>query len=83
MKYICLGCFDKGEHEGATEGERQAMFDTCFEYDDHFAPTGIGLVEKRSASGNRPDPVLEERQSRNYGWSLCGNQGPTRRHSRP
>jgi hypothetical protein len=33
-----------------TEAERNAMFDTCFEYDDHlranghFAGAGVGLV---------------------------------------
>ena len=47
MKYICLGYFDKGKREGMTEGEQHAMFDTCFEYDDHLRANGIGLVEKR------------------------------------
>ena len=36
MKYICLGYIEKGKIEGMTEGEQQAMFDTCFEYDDHL-----------------------------------------------
>jgi hypothetical protein len=36
MKYICLGYFDKDKFEGMTEDERHAMFDTCFEYDDHL-----------------------------------------------
>ena len=40
MKYICLGYFDKSRHEGMTESERQAMFDTCFEYDDHLRANG-------------------------------------------
>jgi hypothetical protein len=40
MKYICFGYFDKGKFEGMTEGERQAMFDTRFEYDDHFRANG-------------------------------------------
>lgn len=40
MKYICLGYFDKGKHEAMTEGELQAMFDICFEYDDHLRANG-------------------------------------------
>jgi hypothetical protein len=31
MKYICLGYYEKAKHEGMTEGEQHAMFDTCFE----------------------------------------------------
>src|SRR5215467_10097002 len=33
--------------------------------------------------GNRLDPVLEEWHSRNHRWSLCGDQGTTRRHRNP
>ena len=40
MKYICLGYYDKGKHEAMTEGEQHAMFDTCFEYDDHLRVNG-------------------------------------------
>ena len=40
MKYICLGYYDKGKFDGMTEGERNAMFDTCFEYDDHLRANG-------------------------------------------
>ena len=40
MKYICLGYYDKGKFDGMTEGERQAMFDSCFEYDDHLRANG-------------------------------------------
>jgi hypothetical protein len=40
MKYICLGYYDKGKHQGMTEGELHAMFDTCFEYDDHLRANG-------------------------------------------
>jgi hypothetical protein len=82
MKYICLGHFDKGKREGMTESEQDAMFDTCFEYDDHLrARRALEWWRSASASGNRLDPVLEERQSRNDGRSLCGDQGTTRRHS--
>ncbi len=40
MKYICLGYYDKSKHEAMTEGERNVMFDTCFEYDDHLRANG-------------------------------------------
>ena len=40
MKYICLGYYDKGKFDGMTESERNAMFDTCFEYDDHLRASG-------------------------------------------
>lgn len=36
MKYICLGYYDKSKHEAMAEGERNAMFDACFDYDDHL-----------------------------------------------
>ena len=40
MKYICFGYYDKGKFDGMSEGERQAMFDTCLEYDDHLKAKG-------------------------------------------
>ena len=40
MKYICLGYYDKGKFEAMTESERNAMFDRCFEYDDHLRTHG-------------------------------------------
>ena len=40
MKYICLGYFDKDKFEAMTEGEQNAMFDICFEYDDHLRANG-------------------------------------------
>src|SRR5271154_6340186 len=40
MKYICLGYYDKGKMDSLTEGERDAMFDSCFEYDDHLRANG-------------------------------------------
>jgi len=36
MKFICLGYYDISKFNGMTEGDRNAMFDTCFEYDDHL-----------------------------------------------
>ena len=40
MKYICLGYYDKSKHDAMTEGERNAMFDACFTYDDHLRANG-------------------------------------------
>ncbi len=40
MKYICLGYYDKAKFDGMTEAERNAMFDTCFDYDDHLRANG-------------------------------------------
>lgn len=40
MKYICLGYYDKGKFESMSEREQQAMFDTCFDYDDHLRANG-------------------------------------------
>ena len=40
MKYVCFGYYDKDKFDGMTEAERNAMFDTCFEYDDHPRTNG-------------------------------------------
>ena len=40
MKYICLGYYDRSKHEAMTEAQKQAMFDTCFTYDDHLRANG-------------------------------------------
>ena len=40
MKYICLGYYDKGRFDGMTKADRNAMFDACFEYDDHLRASG-------------------------------------------
>ena len=40
MKYICLGYYDPGKHEAMTEAEQHAMFDECFEYNDHLRANG-------------------------------------------
>ena len=32
MKYVCLGYYDKDKFDGMAEGERNAMFDRCFEF---------------------------------------------------
>jgi hypothetical protein len=40
MKYLCFGYYDKGKFDGMTEAEQNAMFDKCFEYDDHLRASG-------------------------------------------
>ena len=40
MKYICLGYYDPARHAAMTEDERNAMFDECFEYDEHLRANG-------------------------------------------
>ncbi len=40
MKYVCLGYYDKSKFDGMKESERNAMFDTYFEYDDHLRANG-------------------------------------------
>jgi hypothetical protein len=40
MKYVCFGYYDKSKFDGMKESERNAMFDTCLEYDDHLRANG-------------------------------------------
>jgi hypothetical protein len=40
MKYICLGYYDKSKFDGMTAAEQNAMFDACFDYDDHLRASG-------------------------------------------
>jgi hypothetical protein len=46
MKYICLGYYEPAKYAAMTEDERNAMFDECFEYDDHLRADGqFGMGE--------------------------------------
>ena len=40
MKDICLGYIEPGKFEGMTEDERDAVFDVCFEHNDHLRANG-------------------------------------------
>ena len=40
MKYVCFGYYDKGKFDGMAESEQHAMFDACFDYDDHLRANG-------------------------------------------
>jgi hypothetical protein len=45
MKYMCLGYIKPGRFEGMTEDERNAVFDECFEYNDHLRANGHLVAE--------------------------------------
>ena len=51
MKYICLGYYDKDKFDSMSEADRNAMFDECFEYDDHLRANG------HSAGGEALQPA--------------------------
>ena len=40
MKFICLGYYEPAKNAAMTADERNAMFDACFEYDDHLRANG-------------------------------------------
>jgi len=40
VKYLCFGYYDKNKFDSMTESERNAMFDTCLEYDEHLRANG-------------------------------------------
>jgi hypothetical protein len=45
MKYVCLGYYNKSEHDAMPEAEQHAMFDECFEYGDHLRANGHVVAE--------------------------------------
>jgi len=45
MKYMCLGYLEPGKFEGMTDDERNAVFDDCFEYNDHLRANGHLVAE--------------------------------------
>ena len=45
MKYICLGYIEPGKFEGMTEDQRNAVFDDCFEHNDHLRANGLLVGE--------------------------------------
>jgi hypothetical protein len=51
VKYFCFGYYDKGKFDGMSEAERNAMYDACFEYDDHLRANG------HSAGGEALQPA--------------------------
>jgi hypothetical protein len=40
MKFVCLGYFDEKNWEALSEGERNALMDACFAYDDELRKGG-------------------------------------------
>jgi hypothetical protein len=55
MKYICLGYLAPGKFEGMSEGERHAVLDDCFEYNEHLRANGHLVAEVPLQS---PDTAL-------------------------
>src|ERR1044072_9373945 len=45
MRYVCLGYIEPGKFEGMSENERNAVFDECFEYNDHLRATAQLVAE--------------------------------------
>src|SRR5829696_9244300 len=45
MRYICLGYIEPGKFDSMTEDERHAVFDECFEYNDHLRANGHLVAE--------------------------------------
>jgi hypothetical protein len=45
MKYVCLGYLEPGRFEGMREDERNAVFDDCFEHNDHLRANGHLVAE--------------------------------------
>jgi hypothetical protein len=45
MKYLCLGYLEPGKFEGMAEDERNAVFDECFEHNDHLRANGHLVAE--------------------------------------
>ena len=84
MKYICLGYMEPGKFEGMTEDEQHAMFDECFEYNDHLRTNGHVAAE---VPLQPPETAVtlywKNGKSRDDRRPLCGNQGTARRPSHP
>ena len=60
MKFVCLGYIEPNKLESLTEGQRNAMMDECFAYDDtlrsngHFAG-GEAFAEPTRVEAHAPD----------------------------
>ena len=70
MKYICLGYYDKSKFDAMSEGERNAMFDACFAYDDHLRSAG------HWAGGEALQPVETARTVRRKSGKVAITDGP-------
>ena len=45
MKYLCLEYLEPGKFEGMTDNDRNAVFDKCFEHNDHLRANGHLVAE--------------------------------------
>jgi hypothetical protein len=84
MKNICFAYYDKDKFDGMIEREQNAMFDTCFEYDDHLRANGHwGGGEALQPAETALTLSWKNGKVVTTDAPLRGNQGTTRRHSRP
>ena len=70
MKFICLGYYNEGKFNGMTESQRNAMFDTCFDYDDHLRANG------HRAGGDALQPVETARTVSWKNGKVATTDGP-------
>ena len=83
MKYLCLGYLEPGKFEGMAEDERNAVFDECFEHNDHLRANGH-LVGELALQPPKTGLILYWKNAKSrQPTALCGNQGTTRRPSNP
>ena len=63
MKYVCLGYFDEKKWEALPEGERNALMDACFAYDDELRKGGH-FVGGEALQGARSATTLKYRNGK-------------------
>ena len=66
MKYLCFGYYDKGKFDGMTESERNAMFDTCFEYAETKEQLG-GILVLEARDMNHAVQLMSQHPALTYG----------------
>ena len=70
MKYVCLGYIEAGKFENMPEGERNALMDNCFTYDDALRKNG------HFAGGQALQPASTAVTLRSQGGKVTVTDGP-------
>ncbi|MGZ5142940.1 MAG: YciI family protein [Burkholderiales bacterium] len=70
MKFVCLGYIEPGKFENLPEGERNAMMDGCFDYDDVLRRNG------HFAGGQALQPATTAVTLRSKGGKVTVTDGP-------
>ena len=70
MKFVCLGYIEPGKFENMAEGERNAMVDECFTYDD------VLRRDRRFAGGEALYPPGAAKTLRFQGGKVTVTDGP-------